>query len=411
MTELDMDPCSRDGSAAGQLEPFRREVRRFLGEQLPKALSRKVLEHRRLGKEDFLAWHRILRARGWAAPSWPVEFGGTGWSLMQRHIFDEECAIAGAPEVPPFGLRMVGPVIMAYGSEAQKRHYLPRILNAEDWWCQGYSEPGAGSDLASLKTRAALDADGFVVNGQKTWTTYAQYADMMFCLVRTDPEAKAQAGISFLLIDLRCPGITIRPIRTLDGDYEINEVFFDNVRVPRDNLVGELNQGWTCAKYLLSHERFGAARVGRAKRELNYLKRAASERIVDGRALISDPTFARDIARLEVDLRALEQTNLRLITRVQSGQGNGAEASILKLLGTSLAQAISERMVQAVGVHALRYRPEDLQSAPECGEDATVSEPNYGSVAGFYMNLRKISIYGGTDEVQKNIIAKSALGL
>ncbi|MGT2460154.1 acyl-CoA dehydrogenase family protein (plasmid) [Cupriavidus basilensis] len=411
MTELDMDPSARDGSAAVPLEAFRLEVRRFLGEKLPGALSRKVLEHRRLVKEDYLAWHRILLERGWAAPSWPVEFGGTGWSLMQRHIFDEECAIAGAPEVPPFGLRMVGPVIMAYGSDAQRQHYLPRILNAEDWWCQGYSEPGAGSDLASLKTRAIPDADGFVVNGQKTWTTYAQYADVMFCLVRTDPEAKAQAGISFLLIDMRSPGITIRPIRTLDGDHEINEVFFDNVRVPRDNLVGEMNQGWACAKYLLSHERFGAARVGRAKRELNYLKRVASERIVDGRALIADATFARDIARLEVDLRALEQTNLRLITRVQNGQGNGAEASMLKLLGTSLAQAISERMVQAAGVHALRYRSEDFQSAAECGADGQVSAHNYGSVAGFYMNLRKISIYGGTDEVQKNIIAKSALGL
>jgi len=248
------------------LETFRQEVRNFLHTQLPEPLRQSVLQHRRLGKQDFLDWLAILNRRGWAAPGWPVAYGGTGWSVMQRHIFDEENALAGAPEVPPFGVRMIAPVLMKFGTDRQRARYLPRILSGEDWWCQGYSEPGAGSDLASLKTRAEVQGDHFVVTGQKTWTTYGQYANKMFCLVRTDPAAQKQRGISFLLIDMDSPGVTVRPIQTLDGDHEINEVFLDEVKVPLTNLVGELNQGWTCAKYLLSHERTGAARVGRAKR-------------------------------------------------------------------------------------------------------------------------------------------------
>ena len=254
-----------DSIGSFAVEAFRDEVRAFLAEQLPVDLRRKVLEHKRLKKEDFLHWQSILRSRGWAAPNWPSEYGGTGWSLAQRLVFDDECAIAGAPETVPFGLRMVAPVLMKYGTQQQKDHYLPRILSGEDWWCQGYSEPESGSDLASLRTCAELKDGEFIVHGRKTWTTYAQYADMMFCLVRTDPQAKAQSGISFLLIDMRSAGVTVRPIRTIDGDTEINEVFLDGVRVPEANLVGELNRGWTCAKYLLSHERFGAARVGRCK--------------------------------------------------------------------------------------------------------------------------------------------------
>jgi alkylation response protein AidB-like acyl-CoA dehydrogenase len=391
------------------VEAFRATVREFLATSLPDDLRHKVIEHKRLDKQDLLRWHEILRARGWVAPNWPVEHGGTGWSVMQRHVFEEECAVAGAPETVPFGLRMVAPVIMAYGTEKQKSRYLPRILSGEDWWCQGYSEPGSGSDLASLKTRAELKDGVFVVNGQKTWTTYAQYADMMFCLVRTDFEAKAQAGISFLLIDMQIPGISVRPIRTLDGDVEINEVFFDNVEVPAANLVGELNKGWTCAKYLLSHERFGAARIGRSKRELAFLKRATLGRRVDGNALASDPVWAQDVARLEIDMLALEHTNLRLMERVQRGVGNGAEASVLKLLGTSLAQAITEYQVEAAGIHALPFRQEAFsQQEPQAGQ---LSPAWAGTLAGFYLNLRKISIYGGTDEVQKNIIAKVALGL
>lgn len=391
------------------LQDFRATVREFLAANLPDDLRHKVVEHKRLEKQDFLRWHQILRNQGWVAPNWPVEHGGTGWSVMQRHVFDEECAVAGAPETVPFGLRMVAPVIMAYGTTEQKAHYLPRILSGEDWWCQGYSEPGSGSDLASLRTRAELQNSVFVVNGQKTWTTYAQYADMMFCLVRTDFEAKAQAGISFLLIDMRTPGITIRPIRTLDGDIEINEIFFDNVKVPSANLVGELHKGWTCAKYLLSHERFGAARVGRSKRELAFLKRIARERLVDGKPLASDPVWAQAIARLEIDILALEHTNLRLMERVQRGGGNGAEASVLKLLGTTLAQAITERQVEAAGIHALPFRQDAFSlGQPQKGQ---LSPEWAGTLTGFYLNLRKISIYGGTDEVQKNIISKVALGL
>jgi alkylation response protein AidB-like acyl-CoA dehydrogenase len=394
-------PTQRD------LDTFRSSIRVWLKDNLPADLRRKVLEHKRLEKEDFLRWHRVLYRQGWSAPAWPQEHGGPGWCVMRRHIFDEECAIAGAPEVPPFGVRMVAPVLMKYGTEEQKARYLPRILAGKDWWCQGYSEPGSGSDLASLKTRAEATADGFVINGQKTWTTYAQYADLMFCLVRTDATAKSQEGISFLLIDMKAPGISIRPIRTLDGDHEINDVFFDNVRVPSTNLVGEVNRGWSCAKYLLSHERFGAARVGRAKRELTFLKRIAAERQVDGHSLAADPLFGQTISRLEVDLLALEHTNLRLIDRVQRNGGNGGEASILKLLGTTLAQSITEKMLEAAGMHAIPYRPE----AFALNTDGSAGCEWAGPLAGFYLNLRKISIYGGTDEVQKNIIAKTALGL
>ncbi|RJF92489.1 acyl-CoA dehydrogenase family protein [Noviherbaspirillum saxi] len=399
----------QNDSDLSDLPSFRAEVREFLANNLPSDLRKKVLEHKRLEKEDYLRWHKILFEKGWVAPNWPVEYGGTGWSLMQRYAFDEECAIAGAPETVPFGLRMVAPVIMAYGSAEQKSYYLPRILSGEDWWCQGYSEPGSGSDLVSLKMRAEIQDGVFVVNGQKTWTTYAQYADMMFCLVRTDPEARLYAGISFLLVDMRTPGISIRPIRTLDGNTEINEVFFDNVKVPLVNLVGELNSGWTYAKFLLSHERFGAVRVGRNKRELAFLKRIARERTVDGRPLVDDPVWAHAIAKLEVDMLALEQTNLRLMERVQAGAGNGAEASLLKLLGTSHVKAITEHQVEAAGTHALPFRPEAFSLAEPAQDQLS---PHWsGPLVGFCLNLRKISIYGGTDEIQKNIISKVALGL
>lgn len=391
-----------------QLDGFRAEVRDFLRTKLPADLRRKVLDHQRLDKQDFLRWHRILHERGWVTPSWPVEHGGADWSILQRNVFDEECALAGAPETVPFGLRMVAPVIMAYGSAWQKSHFLPRILSGQDWWCQGYSEPGAGSDLASLSTRARREGEVFVVSGQKTWTTYAQYADMMFCLARTDPDAKAQEGISFLLIDMRSPGVSLRPIRTLDGGEEINEVFLDEVRVPVSHLVGDVDRGWTYAKYLLAHERFGAARVGRAKRELGHLQRLAAQRKVDGRPLAEDPVFAQRLAQLEIDTLALEQTNLRLIARDQRGAGHGAEASILKYLGSTLAQRISEALVDTAGTHALAYHSGVLERGYAQG-DPTLEE-ELEAMPGFYLNLRKISIYGGTDEVQKNIIAKLALG-
>ncbi|WP_211456720.1 acyl-CoA dehydrogenase family protein [Comamonas brasiliensis] len=394
-----------DSSDSFALEAFRDEVRVFLAEQLPTDLRRKVHEHKRLKKEDFLRWQSILRRRGWAAPNWPSEYGGTGWSLAQRLVFDDECAIAGAPETVPFGLRMVAPVLMKYGTQQQKDHYLPRILSGEDWWCQGYSEPGSGSDLASLRTCAELKDGEFIVHGQKTWTTYAQYADMMFCLVRTDPQAKAQSGISFLLIDMRSEGVTVRPIRTIDGDTEINEVFLDGVRVPESNLVGELNRGWTCAKYLLSHERFGAARVGRCKRELTFLKRLLEERIVDGVSLAQRADWVQNVARLDLELLALEASVQRLLRQTEGGTGNGAEASVLKLIGTTLAQAITERQLEAAGPLALEFSQQAFELVP------SEPESSVSTLAGFYLNLRKISIYGGTDEVQRNIIAKMALGL
>ncbi|QTL04797.1 acyl-CoA dehydrogenase family protein [Aquabacter sp. L1I39] len=387
---------------------FREEVRAFLKGHLPADLSGKVLGHRRLHKEDFLRWQAILLKRGWVAPAWPKEHGGTGWSAIERGIFDEECALAGAPELPAFGVRMIGPVLIAFGTEAQKQHLLPRILDGSDWWCQGYSEPGAGSDLAALSTRAEIDGADFVVNGQKIWTTYAHYANMMFALVRTASTGKKQEGISFLLVDMTTPGITVRPIITLDGEHEINEVFFDNVRVPRANLVGELNQGWTCAKYLLGHERFGAARVGRAKREVAFLRRIATERIVDGIPLAESPAFAEKLARLEIDLMALECTSLRMSVAATEGAIDGTEASLLKLLGARVAQAASALALDVAGPYALPYRPADF----ELNSDLEPVGPDYsGPLAAYYMNLRKITIYGGTDEVQHNIIAKARLGL
>ncbi|MBB1625981.1 acyl-CoA dehydrogenase family protein [Achromobacter sp. UMC71] len=392
---------------AVDLAAFRQEVRDFLRERLPADLRRKVMDHQRLDKQDLLRWHHILREQGWVAPNWPAEHGGAAWSIEQRDVFDEESALAGAPETVPFGLRMVGPVIMAYGSDWQKRHFLPRILSGEDWWCQGYSEPGSGSDLASLKTSARQVGDVLVVNGQKTWTTYAQYADMMFCLVRTDAGGKPQEGISFVLVDMRGPGVSVRPIETLDGGHEINEVFLDEVAVPRSHWIGELNQGWTYAKYLLSHERFGAARVGRAKRELAHLRRYATERLVDGKPLADDPLHASRLAELEIDTLALEQTNLRLIARTQRGAGHGAEASMLKLMGSNLAQAISRMQADMAGMHGLAYCSEALERTYMDGEPTL--EEALQAIPGFYLNLRKISIYGGTDEVQKNIIAKSGL--
>ena len=284
---------------------FRDEVRAFLAEQLPEDLRDKVERKLRLTREDYVRWHRILHCKGWVAPNWPVEYGGPGWTPVQRHIFEEECAYAGTPGIMPFGINMVAPVIMAFGSPAQKAYYLPRILSCEDWWCQGYSEPGAGSDLASLKTTAVREGDYYIVNGQKTWTTLAQHADMIFCLVRTDPGVRKQESISFLLIDMHAPGVTVRPIIMLDEDHEVNEVFFDNVRVPVANLVGQENRGWTYAKYLLGHERTGIAAVGRSKRELDFVKRLAAREPKHGRPLIEDPLFAAKVASVEIELMAL----------------------------------------------------------------------------------------------------------
>ncbi len=389
-------------------QAFREEVRQFLREKLPPEIAAKVKAHKRLTKEEIVRWQKILNERGWFALHWPKEYGGTGWGPIKRHIFEEEMAAAGAPGIVPFGVSMVGPVIIKFGTEEQKKKYLPRILNQEDWWCQGYSEPGAGSDLASLKTRAVREGDYYIVNGQKTWTTLGQHANMMFCLVRTNPDAKPQEGISFLLIDMKTPGITVRPIITLDGEHEVNEVFLDNVKVPVENLVGEENKGWTCAKYLLTYERTGIAGVGMAKEGLRRLKEIASKQLKNGRPLIEDPGFRARIAAVEMELMALEVTNLRMVAAAQNGGVPGAESSMLKVRGTEIRQEITNLTRQALGPYALPYVPE----ARDAGYQGEPIGPEYANpLAAEYFNRRKISIYGGSNEIQKNIISKMILGL
>jgi alkylation response protein AidB-like acyl-CoA dehydrogenase len=383
---------------------FRDEVRAFLAARLSAETRRKVLEGFEVSREETLRWQETLHRRGWGGPNWPAEFGGTGWDPVRQFIFEEESAAAGAPRLLPFGLKMVGPVIMRFGNAAQQARFLPRILSGEDWWAQGYSEPGSGSDLASLKTRAERKGDRYLVNGQKTWITLAQHADWIFCLVRTDPAAKKQAGISFLLIDMKTPGVTVRPITLLDGSHEVNEVWFEDVEVPLENRVGEENSGWTYAKFLLGHERTNIAGVGASKRELLRLKRIGREERKNGRPLLEDPAFAARVAQVEIDLMALEITNLRVLAAEAERRTPGAEASLLKIKGTEIQQALSELMMQAVGPYALPLRRKE--------SDGASIGPAYASpVAAAYLNLRKTSIYGGSNEIQKNIIAQTILGL
>ena len=387
---------------------FRDDVRAFIKAHLPKALSDKVVQGKRLEKDDYLYWHKTLHRKGWVAYTWPKAFGGPGWNAVQQYIFEEESADAGAPPLMPFGLRMVAPVIMKFGSQAQQDHYLPRIRSGEDWWCQGYSEPGSGSDLASLKMRAERKGDVYVCNGQKTWTTLAQHADMIFCLVRTATDVRAQEGISFLLIDMKTPGVTVRPIIMLDGEHEINEVWFENVEVPVANRVGEENQGWTYAKYLLGHERTGNAGVGYCKRWLKHLKHIAAQQPADGRSLLEDARFRDKIAQVEIDLMALEITNLRVIAAEQEKRGPGPEASMLKVKGTEIQQALTELMMQALGHHAIPWQPQAL----DAGYHGEVAGPAFGTpLSGEYFNYRKASIYAGSNEIQRNIISKMMLGL
>jgi alkylation response protein AidB-like acyl-CoA dehydrogenase len=386
---------------------FREEVRRFIVENLPHEIARKVEMGQRLGKQDYETWQKILHAKGWSAPHWPKEHGGTGWSPIQRYIFEEEMARASAPPIIAFGLYMVGPVLIEFGDERQKASYLPRILSSEDWWCQGYSEPGAGSDLASLKTRAVRDGDDYLVDGQKTWTTYAQHADMMFCLVRTASGGKKQEGISFLLIDMKSPGITVRPITTIDGGQEINEVFLEQVRVPVANRVGEEGKGWTIAKFLLGHERVGIAAVGRSKKQLARLKQIAGQERSHGRPLSEDRRFRGKLAELEIELLALESLVLRVLSDEGAGRTPGPEASLLKIKGTEVQQALTELLFEAVGIYAHPYVPEALDR----GWNEPPIGPDYAAAAApRYFNWRKASIYGGSNEIQKNIIAKMVLG-
>jgi alkylation response protein AidB-like acyl-CoA dehydrogenase len=384
---------------------FRDEVRAFIDANYPKHLKGKVLRED-LSKEDFLAWHKILGKKGWSAPAWPKEYGGAGWTATQRYIWLEENARGETIPPLPFGVSMVGPVIYTFGTPEQKQRFLPGILSGEVWWAQGYSEPGAGSDLASLKTRAVREGDFYIVNGQKTWTTLGQYADWGFFLVRTNPDAKAQEGISFLLIDMKSPGVTVRPIKLLDGGYEVNDVFLDNVKVPVDQRIHEENKGWTCAKFLLAHERAGIAGVARSKRNVERLKSIAKAEIGDdGKPLIEDEDFQRKLAELEIDLSALEMTELRTLAREQAGKGPGVESSLLKIKGTEIQQRLTELTLEAIGNYAQPY-PRGL------GDNEFPVGPDYaGAVAPIYFNWRKVSIFGGSNEIQRNIIAKMVLGL
>lgn len=390
-----------------ELRDFQREVRAFIEERLPADIRTKVERFLALGKQDYLRWQDILAEKGWLVYSWPVEHGGTGWSPVQCYVFEEEMGRANAPRIIPFGPKMVGPVICTFGSDAQKARHLPPIARNETWWCQGYSEPDAGSDLASLRTWAVREGDHYVVNGTKTWTTAAHWADMMFCLVRTDTEAKPQEGISFLLIDMHAPGVEVRPITTIDGGREINTVHLTDVEAPVENRIGEENKGWTYAKFLLGHERFGIARLAESKARLARLKDIARNHRVGGTLLAEDADFMRSVAETEIELTALEYTELRALMDAGEGKAPGVEANMLKIRGTDVQQKISGMLMKAMGYYAAPHVPE----AMEYGWNEAPVGPAYAAgLAPAYFNMRKASIYGGTNEIQRNLIARMVLG-
>ena len=381
---------------------FRAEIRQWVAEHLPQDISAKVHDALRLSKDDMQRWAKILGARGWLGWAWPKQFGGPGWSAVQRHLFEEECALAGAPRIVPFGPVMVAPVIMAFGTQAQQQRHLPGIMSGEVWWSQGYSEPGSGSDLASVKTRAERQGDKYIVNGQKAWTTLGQYGDWIFCLVRTDNSGKPQTGISFLLIDMKSPGVTVRPVIMLDGGHEVNEVFFDDVEVPIDNLIGEENKGWTYAKYLLAHERSNIADVNRAKRELERLKRIAK-----AEGMMDDQRFRDQVALLEVDIVALEMMVLRVLSADRSGKQTLDVAGLLKIRGSEIQQRYTELMMLAGGPFSLPFIHEAMAAGWQ-GE--YIGAAHCAPLASHYFNTRKTTIYGGSSEVQRNIVAQTMLG-
>jgi len=384
-------------------EAFRAEVRTWVRAHLPPETAHKVHHALRLTRADLQGWAKILGKKGWLGFGWPKEFGGPGWNAVQRHLFEEECALAGAPRIIPFGPVMVAPVIMAFGTPEQQKRFLPGIASGEVWWSQGYSEPGSGSDLASLKTRAERKGDKYIINGQKTWTTLGQYGDWMFNLVRTSNEGKPQTGISFIVLDMKSPGVTVRPIRLLDGECEVNEVFFDNVEVPADQLIGEENKGWTYAKHLLSHERTSIADVNRSKRELERLKRIARRE-----GLCDDTRFRDQIALLEVDIVALEMLVLRVLSAQKGGKNPLDIAGLLKIRGSEIQQRYAELMMLAAGPFALPL----IQEAMDAGwqGDFPGGEVGNAPLASTYFNLRKTTIYGGSNEVQRNIVSQTVLG-
>lgn len=389
---------------------FRDEVRQFLADEYPPDIRRKRDEGIQLTRDDMVSWQKVLNDRGWFAVNWPVEYGGTGWTPVQKYLFANELAEANAPSLVPFGVQMVAPIIYTFGTEVQRQKFLPDILTSDIWWCQGYSEPGSGSDLASLSTKADRDGDHYIVNGTKTWTTLGQYADWIFCLVRTSSDvARRQEGISFLLIDMQTPGVSVNPIITIEGEHEVNEIHFENVRVPIENLVGEEGKGWTYGKVLLQHERTNIAGVANSQYRLAKLKQKSTTAIHGGEPLINDPNFARKIAILEIQLKGLEYTELRTLASVKVGNAPGPESSFLKIRGTEIQQALDGLMMEAAGYYALPYVPEqyDLDFPPE----ERIGAGAETSTSLRYFNNRKASIYGGSNEIQKNIIAKHVLGL
>jgi alkylation response protein AidB-like acyl-CoA dehydrogenase len=391
------------------IEEFRAEVRQFLAESLTPELIKAAELGFGISRTDGSSWHQKLYQKGWIAPDWPVEQGGTGWTSTQQHVFSEEMALAGAPMLMPFGLGMVGPVIYTFGTDAQKAQHLPGILDGSVWWCQGYSEPGSGSDLASLKTSAVRDGEDYLVNGQKIWTTNAHKADWIFALVRTDTECKPQQGISFLLIDMQTPGLEVKPIVSIDGMHHLNEVYFTDVRVPVANLIGEENKGWTYAKFLLGNERSGIAGVARSKRAVEALKNI-SHREMDstGTTLDSSPDFTARLANAEIKLHALEHLEGRILAEMEAGSEPGAAASMLKILGTEIQQDLQTLRVEAVAHYALPFDLALIRG--ESNEPAPGPEYAVSAVADFNFG-RAASIYGGSNEIQRNVIAKAVLGL
>jgi len=397
-----------DFSLTAEQTAFRDEVRAFLKASLPEDVMNVTKAKGHLNKEQYKRWHGILAKQGWSTPLWPLEHGGTGWTPIEYAIFDEECYAHGAPRVLPFSVSMLGPVLINFGNDEQKKRFLPGIQDGSDWWCQGFSEPGAGSDLASLKCAAVRDGDDYIINGQKTWTTLGQHADWIFCLVRTDPKApKPQMGISFVMVPMDAPGVEVRPIITLDGSHEVNEVWFTDVRIPAKYLVGEENKGWNYAKFLLQNERIGIAGIGASKNEMEGLKRLATAEKKNGKPLIEDQSFKTKIAEIEIELRALDITNKRMLVETGRGMDPGPVSSMLKIRGSEVAQRIYELKMEASGLYALPFQPH----AGDAGRnDEQVGSLTNATSAPVYLNTRKISIFGGSNEIQRAIISKMVLG-